>query len=93
MVSIQCLFVGVKFANIFFFLKKKGSNNRLDKCQAIRVTPELHHQQQLDHTFSLNTFLDFAIQCCNCLEMIHKHQSKIQLDLYGNNKKKIDLVI
>jgi predicted HNH restriction endonuclease len=30
---------------------------------------------------SIQQFLDFAIQCCNCLEMIHKHQSIYLSDL------------
>lgn len=30
---------------------------------------------EYQNNISLKSFLKFAIQCCNCLEMIHKHQS------------------
>ncbi|CAO3684365.1 unnamed protein product [Rhizopus stolonifer] len=31
-------------------------------------------KEQPTQCMSLDNFLNFAIQCCNCLEMIHKHQ-------------------
>lgn len=33
-------------------------------------------KEQPAQCMSLDNFLNFAIQCCNCLEMIHKHQSQ-----------------
>ena len=55
--------------------------NKLEKCQPYSNTPEFHNQDNSSHEavqpyVPLRKFLDFAIQCCNCLEMIHKHQSK-----------------
>jgi len=37
---------------------------------------------------SIQQFLDFAIQCCDCLEMIHKHQS-----IYPTHVSNIQLLI
>lgn len=53
----------------------------MDKCQPI-ITSDLfqHHQEHSTNStvqpqqLSLDSFLDFAIQCCNCLETIHKQQ-------------------
>jgi hypothetical protein len=43
--------------------------NLLEEYQ---ITEKEQHQPQF---MSLEMFLNFAVQCCNCLEMIHKHQS------------------
>ncbi|KAG0735771.1 hypothetical protein G6F22_012436 [Rhizopus arrhizus] len=42
--------------------------NLLEEYQ---ITEKEQHQPQF---MSLEMFLNFAVQCCNCLEMIHKHQ-------------------
>jgi serine/threonine protein kinase len=57
-----------------------GINNQLDKCQPTTTSELLQYQEQLTlpskqpQHLSLDSFLDFAIQCCNCLEIIHKQQ-------------------
>ncbi|RCI05416.1 hypothetical protein CU098_002574, partial [Rhizopus stolonifer] len=70
--------------------------NRLENCQPYNNTPELHSNdsttlENINPYVPLETFLDFAIQCCNCLEMIHKHQIvhgeiKLNAFLWPGNK-------
>ncbi|KAI8334832.1 hypothetical protein EDC96DRAFT_525188 [Choanephora cucurbitarum] len=70
--------------------------NKLEKCQPYNNTPEFHNQDNSSHEavqpyVPLKKFLDFAIQCCNCLEMIHKHQIvhgeiKLNAFLWSENK-------
>jgi hypothetical protein len=65
--------------------------NQLEKCQPTltNTLDVIQQQQQLipttttsttnlqqEYNMSIESFLNFAIQCCNCLEMIHKQQSK-----------------
>jgi hypothetical protein len=65
------------------FVYQDYRNNRLQKCQPT-ITNNNEYQQLIeDDNFveptshmSLGTFLEFAIQCCDCLEMIHRNQSK-----------------
>lgn len=81
------------FIFIFSDYFKLGNNNRLDKCQPLKNTPESYLQQQQQQqksatpieqqNISLDSFLEFAIQCCDCLEMIHKYQSKIKGRLFN----------
>ncbi|KAI8329760.1 hypothetical protein BC941DRAFT_476131 [Chlamydoabsidia padenii] len=62
---------------------KYDGANRLDACQPdlTQYTDQQQQQSSSEETRSrtppsidLDSFLDFAIQCCNCLEFIHKHQ-------------------
>lgn len=76
------------------FIYEDFCNNILEKFQP-HNTPEflnqqtlaavdhrtMHHPPSADSFMSIQQFLDFAIQCCNCLEMIHKHQSIYLSDL------------
>ncbi|CAO3645324.1 unnamed protein product [Mucor hiemalis] len=84
------------------FIYEDYGTNQLDKCQPSISNDNLdllHHQQQLpisnNHSISLESFLNFAIQCCNCLEMIHKQQivhGEIKLNAFlwpENNTVKI----
>lgn len=87
------------------FIYEDYGTNQLDKCQpsiSNDTLDLLHHQQQLqplpilsNHEISLESFLTFAIQCCNCLEMIHKQQivhGEIKLNAFlwpENNTVKI----
>jgi hypothetical protein len=67
------------------FIYQDLCDNQLEKFQPYNTPELLHSQQPLinNDTFyekmSMTSFLQFAIQCCNCLEMIHKNQSKISL--------------
>lgn len=64
------------------FIYEDFCNNLLEKYQPNNTPEFLNQHFALNDThhiaesfISINQFLDFAIQCCNCLEMIHKHQS------------------
>lgn len=63
------------------FIYEDYKNNRLETCQPLLLNNE-YHQPREDSNFveptsnmSLSDFLEFAIQCCDCLEMIHRNQS------------------
>ncbi|CAO3599544.1 unnamed protein product [Absidia cylindrospora] len=57
---------------------KYDGANRLDACQPdLSQFIDQHSEEPtmiLSPSMDLDVFLDFAIQCCNCLEFIHKHQ-------------------
>ncbi|KAI9307663.1 hypothetical protein BJ944DRAFT_261543 [Cunninghamella echinulata] len=60
---------------------KYDGKNRLDTCQQ-NLSFNADHYSDTNPTINnnhhsymgLDSFLDFAIQCCDCLEFIHKHQ-------------------
>ncbi|KAI9257050.1 hypothetical protein EDC94DRAFT_564880 [Helicostylum pulchrum] len=83
---------------IAFIYEDDGNNNRLDKCQPLKDTPEINLEQEQtlnnakEQSVPLDMFLEFAIQCCDCLEMIHKHQIvhgeiKLNAFLWPDNKR------
>ncbi|KAI8640598.1 hypothetical protein BD408DRAFT_347795 [Parasitella parasitica] len=68
--------------SLIAFIYEDFRDNLLDKYQSSN-TPEFLHQsptlndkaqRPMESFMSMHQFLEFAIQCCNCLEMIHKHQ-------------------
>ncbi|KAI8987492.1 hypothetical protein BDF20DRAFT_850560 [Mycotypha africana] len=87
------------------FIYEDVRSNRLEKCllnHSINDGSDNHPLTALNDVsnmmtnivepyFSLKVFLDFAIQCCDCLELIHKHQvihGEIRLNafLWPHNK-------
>ncbi|CAO3647909.1 unnamed protein product [Cunninghamella blakesleeana] len=79
--STQLLNQPIEKINLFngymAIIFKYDGKNRLGTCQQNLSFNTDHYDQPPvnDHSFmDLATFLDFAIQCCDCLEFIHKHQ-------------------
>lgn len=70
-------------SGLIAFIYEDLCDNRLENFQPYNA-PELLHNHRSSiiwnhdehEKISFKSFLHFAIQCCNCLEMIHKNQSK-----------------
>jgi hypothetical protein len=55
------------------FIYEDYGQNLLDEYQLV--------EEGVCRLIDLDTFLNFAIHCCDCLEMIHKHQSNVDTRL------------
>ncbi|KAI8334588.1 hypothetical protein BC941DRAFT_431619 [Chlamydoabsidia padenii] len=73
---------------IIVIIFKYEGTNRLESCQPNFYYTDLHTEETPripSPSMSLVSFLDFAVQCCDCLEFIHKHQivhGEIRLDSF-----------
>lgn len=63
------------------FIYEDIYENQLNKCQPYHSAEYLTNvnngeiTQNTESMISIKMFLQFAIQCCDCLELIHKNQS------------------
>jgi hypothetical protein len=63
------------------FIYQHYRNDRLEKYQPTSNNQQLIEDGNFVEPMSVDAFLEFAIQCCDCLEMIHRNQSKPAVEI------------